>query len=529
MPYFADLPRVVRKEITWINHPESVVTDDTLEATASPGKSGYIPEDILKPSEEQRSYWPIFTAGAGLFSDGYVANSIGVAATCFKKIYGADKVTGSKAMSNVASIAFVGTVVGQLSFGFVSDYVSRKVGMLVSSGGLIIFAILCAGAWGVGTEAKYGGNPGGVFAALAAYRFFLGVFIGAEYPTGSAACAEASALLPAGHRNRYFSWFTNTMIDLGFVVAAFVPMVCLWIFKPHNLQPVWRITLGLGAIPPLSLFLLRLKFKEGEQFRKTNFKHVKVPWGLVFKYYWFRLFIVMLIWWIYDFSAYAFGIYSTTILDIIIPDGDLYKTFGWNVVFNLFYMPGAFAGALVADYIGPRLTLVTGVLLQAIFGFAMAGALPTLKEHVAGFTVFYGIFMTFGEFGPGDNIGLLASKTCATPVRGVYYSIAAAFGKIGAFCGTWAFPAFQANYKGDMGLQAPFYLASSLAIVSAGLALFFLPPVDQEAMQREDVDFLNYLQDNGFDISQLGDGLLREALKEKEIVHEDFEPSKASD
>ncbi|GMF07843.1 unnamed protein product [Ambrosiozyma monospora] len=149
----------------------------------------------------------------------------------------------------------------------------------------------------------------------------------------------------------------------------------------------------------------------------------------------------------------------------------------------------------------------------------MAGIYHHLKSHIAGFVVVYGIFMTLGEFGPGDNIGLLASKTSATPIRGVYYGIAAAFGKIGAFCGTYAFPSFQANYSGDLGMQVPFYLASSLAILAGLLALFCLPPVDQEAVQREDVLFLQYLVDNGFDISQLGDGSLGHANAPPDTVY----------
>ena len=65
------------------------------------------------------------------------------------------------------------------------------------------------------------------------------------------------------------------------------------------------------------------------------------------------------------------------------------------------------------------------------------------EKHVAGFVVVFGIFSTFGEFGPGNNTGLLASKTCASSIRGQYYGIAAAIGKIGAFVGTWVFPAIQ--------------------------------------------------------------------------------------
>lgn len=509
MPSLRELPAIIRKEVTWGRNTDTAAAGDSVQQLSVIDKDG---NEVLLNGEDiapsgKRSYWPIFTAGAGLFSDGYVNNSISTASTCLSIIYGT-QYTDSPALQNVSAIAFAGTVVGQLSFGFVSDYFSRKKGMLISSAGLILFSILAAGSWGVGTESWVGGNAGGLFAALTAYRFFLGYFIGAEYPTGSAACSEASALLPAGQRNRYFALFTNFMIDFGFVISAFVPMVLLWICGPNNLQPVWRITLGLGAIPPISLFIMRLYFKEGAQFSKLNFKKVTPPWVLVLKFYWWRLLVVSIIWWIYDFSAYAFGIYSSPILNHIIKDHDLYKTFGWNVVFNLFYIPGSFLGAFSSDYIGPRLTLTVGLVLQAAIGYLMAGLYPHLINTIGGFVVVYGIFMTLGEFGPGNNIGLLAAKTSATPVRGVYYGIAAAIGKIGAFCGTYAFPSFQKHYEGDMGYQVPFYLASSLALFAAFLGFFFLPAVDQEAMQREDFRFLEYLSNNGFDITQLGEGSL---------------------
>jgi len=70
--------------------------------------------------------------------------------------------------------------------------------------------------------------------------------------------------------------------------------------------------------------------------------------------------------------------------------------------------------------VGPKWGLITGVVAQGVVGFIMAGLYGYLKQpHLVGaFTVIYGIFMSLGEFGPGDNIGLLASKTCATGVRG---------------------------------------------------------------------------------------------------------------
>jgi hypothetical protein len=61
---------------------------------------------------------------------------------------------------------------------------------------------------------------------------------------------------------------------------------------------------------------------------------------------------------------------------------------------------------------------------------------PLIREYAL--TV-DGLFLSFGEFGPGDNIGLIAAKIPATAIRGQFYGIAAAMGKIGAFAGAYAF------------------------------------------------------------------------------------------
>lgn len=67
----------------------------------------------------------------------------------------------------------------------------------------------------------------------------------------------------------------------------------------------------------------------------------------------------------------------------------------------------------------------------------MSGLYTQLKKHIAAFAVIYGIFLSFGEVGPGNCLGLLAAKSGPTAVRGQFYGIAAAIGKTGAFAGTW--------------------------------------------------------------------------------------------
>ena len=163
-------------------------------------------------------------------------------------------------------------------------------------------------------------------------------------------------------------------------------------------------------------------------------------------------------------------------------------------------------GSYVSDWIGPRYALAIGVFFQAVVGFIMAGLYNTLAtpQHVAGFVVVYGIFLSLGELGAGDNIGLIASKTSATGIRGQYYAIAAAFGKVGAFTGTYAFKAIaNAGGKGQ-NFQNPFFVSSAFCILSVMLTLFCLPHISQDTITIEDIRFREYLESHGWDTRQLG-------------------------
>ncbi|KAK1046732.1 glycerophosphoinositol permease [Friedmanniomyces endolithicus] len=158
-----------------------------------------------------------------------------------------DQYQNSAAQSNVSSITFVGTLIGGLIFGWASDHWSRKWSLVVSTVIIIFFAILCTGSYGAN------GSIHGLFAALTAYRFFLGIGIGGEYPAGSVACAESTGELKAGTRNRWFIMFTNVQIDFGFVAAALVPMIVVLITTEQHLHTAWRVCLGIGIIPPCTI------------------------------------------------------------------------------------------------------------------------------------------------------------------------------------------------------------------------------------------------------------------------------------
>ena len=60
--------------------------------------------------------------------------------------------------------------------------------------------------------------------------------------------------------------------------------------------------------------------------------------------------------------------------------------------------------------------------------------------------------------------------------------------------------------------QYPFWVSSSLCIFSAIVALVGLPNVGQDMIEEEDERFKRYLEENGYDTSQMGTKTFRETV-----------------
>lgn len=114
-----------------------------------------------------------------------------------------------------------------------------------------------------------------------------------------------------------------------------------------------------------------------------------------------------------------------------------------------------------------------------------------------------------GMKGPGNCLGMIAAKSGPTAVRGHYYGVAAAVGKVGAFVGTWAFPPMIDAFGGadsTRGNTGPFWVASGLAVFSAIITFFFIRPLSHDGMAKEDEEFRAYLEAHGYDTSLMGLG-----------------------
>ncbi|CAO3663354.1 unnamed protein product [Rhizopus stolonifer] len=447
-------------------------------------------ESSSRTKTKTASYFNVLFSGFALLSDGYQSGVISFVNLFLGKIYGSEFDATMK--SRLSYSMFVGAIVGQLGFGLVIDRLGRKIGLISTTFLVILGAALSAAS--SGTSVK------GLLWMMIISRGILGVGVGGEYPCSSVSAGESADEVAPGKRGALFVLVTNFVIDAGYVISAIVPVILLAIFK-DNLEPVWRLCLGLGIVPPLSVLYFRLKMADSERYRTSAMKK-KVPYWLIIKRYWFRLLVASGLWFIYDFISYPSGVFSSVIIDSVASGESTIEVVAWNILLYAFYLPGSLLGAFSVDKIGRRKTLAVGLLAQGVVGMILGGVYELISKNcLPMFIIMYGLYLALGEYGPGDTMGLNATELFPTAVRGTCYGMAAAVGKVGATVGTLAFVPMQEAMGGYRG---PFLVGSGIAIAASILAWFFVPDIGPDGLVKEDEEFREYLIENGYDVSQLG-------------------------
>ena len=75
----------------------------------------------------------------------------------------------------------------------------------------------------------------------------------------------------------------------------------------NHLRAAWRISLGLGVIPALAVFIWRLRMEEPTRFKRDSMLRTRIPYWLVLKRYWVGLTGISVAWFLYDFIVYPVG------------------------------------------------------------------------------------------------------------------------------------------------------------------------------------------------------------------------------
>ena len=76
--------------------------------------------------------------------------------------------------------------------------------------------------------------------------------------------------------------------SLGFAFGALVPLILLLCFhqQVRHYEAVWRVSLAMGAIAPLSIFWFRYRMVVSSAYQKSSMQKQRIPYWLVVKKYW---------------------------------------------------------------------------------------------------------------------------------------------------------------------------------------------------------------------------------------------------
>ncbi len=196
----------------------------------------------------------VIVSGMGVLTDGYNLYSISLSSFFISSSF---TFTGAELGLLVAG-SYFGAAIAALIFGLLADKIGRK---RIYGVDVLVMAL------GAGLQAFSQS-----YSELLLARLILGIGIGADYVLSPVIVAEN-----AGEKNRGKMMIITfaVMWGLGAVLAAFVEQMGLMAHLSPSL--LWRVVLGVGAIPAISVFVMRRKIYETMMFvSRINPEHEDV-------------------------------------------------------------------------------------------------------------------------------------------------------------------------------------------------------------------------------------------------------------
>ncbi|KAL4926242.1 major facilitator superfamily domain-containing protein [Aspergillus undulatus] len=401
------------------------------------------------------------------FSDGIQNGLANPTNVIFKHLLATDPSgTGypSTMQTRISNSLIIGAILGVVVLGYVSDMVSRRAGLLFTSG-LVTIATLMA-ALALDVHPSYN-----MLWFMVVVRGVAGVGVGGEYPPSAAAGLEESDDFKRRYRGPVFVFFTTLMATTAAPIMQIIYLITLKA-SDNNLPVTFHALYSIATILPFMIMLLRFFMVDSTLYHNSNFKTTRQSrsfkfYLLLIRRYWPRLLSTSAAFFLYDFINFPNSIMSSTIIASLSSSRPS-------------PVPGVILGAYLTNAIGRKYTGILGFAGYVVTGFIIGGLFTPLSNHIAAFVVLYGLLNAFGHMGPGATIGLISTESFPTAIRGMGYSVALAFGRTGAAVGT----------------HATFYLAGSVAVLGI-VVYWFLPESGELDLEKEDRELEAYLRENG--------------------------------
>jgi MFS transporter, putative metabolite transport protein len=392
------------------------------------------------------AHWKIFAyANAGVFVDGYILSSIGLALVTLGPQFHLDPV----ATGWVGAATLLGIFVGAPLFGHLTDRHGRRILMIGDLCAFVVIAIVQAFVTNT--------------VELIVLRFLLGVTIGADYPIAAAIITEfmPDRLRGAALCAAEAVWFAGAAVAYmaGYALLSTGPNSWKWILASPALfafvgllmrasapeSPMWLSARDCGDIAKLSLSTVF-----AGPFRRM-LAFVSVMWLLQ---------VIPL------FAIYTFAPSVLSALGL----GDQSSPAG-SVAITAAFAVGSFLSMTLVERWGRRPLCIagfaTGVVAFGLLPFVNAGGI------VACFLLY--------AIGIGAASGLelvYPNELFPTRVRGTATGFAAAISRIGAFAGTFALPIALARF----GTTPVMFSACGLSLLGLMIAWIWAPETKGQAI-----------------------------------------------
>ncbi|HLI06214.1 MAG TPA: MFS transporter [Ktedonobacteraceae bacterium] len=431
----------------------------------------------------------LLTSGMGFFTDAYDLFIIGVVLAILTPIW---HLTALE-ISLLGSTSLIAAALGAILFGRLADHIGRR-----SIYGYTLIVLACGA---IASSLA----PGVIW--LLVFRFILGLGIGGDYPLSATLMSEY-----ANRRDRgKLITFVFSMQGVGLICGPLVAILLLVSGMNHDL--VWRIMLGLGAVPALATFYLRRQIAETPRFalamqgdvegashtidmvtkqngsvkpqnvtpRRNGKASKKFSLKLLFTPRYLRWLIGAAgAWFLLDVAYYGTTISSPLVLRALNPHSNLVTNMVYTLlIFVIAALPGYIIAAFTIDKLGRKWIQCVGFAMMALAYGSLAVA-PILTTITLSFLLIYGLSYFFTEFGPNVTTFVYPAEIFPVMVRSSAHGIASALGKVGAFIGAFAFPYLLTTFH----LPGAMAFAALVSLIGLLLTLVTLPEPNQRSLEE---------------------------------------------